>query len=106
MSPWLYLLFLFIISDMIASGVTGFVLWWRRNGGIKVLAIVFTAMFIRGLCELFANACGYERRPVYTIGFAVFFWTGRACWTAAIWWFLAYLLSRPARYDQAKSEPS
>ena len=100
MGPWMFLLFLFIISDMIASGVAGFTLWQRRNGGVAALAIVFMAMFVRGMTELFANACGYEIRPTHTSGFAWFFWTGRACWTAAAWWFVAYLLSRPYHKDE------
>ena len=88
----MFLLFLVIASDMIGAGISGWILWRRRNGGITAIAILCWAIFIRGACEFAANACGFERTSIVTTGYAWFYWTGRGVFTIAIWWFVLYLL--------------
>ena len=87
---FLFLLYLFIVSDIVASAVSGYMLWTSRriNGEarlVTLMALMMGAIFVDGSCQLVANAIGFDIKPVYKTGFAWWYWSGRAVRSVAIW---------------------
>lgn len=101
MRPWLVILFLSLISDMIAAAVIAFQLKALTNGEqsrlVKVFSLFFLAVFLRGLLELCANAFGFVKVPTYSAGYAICYWSGRAIVTITIWYLLFVLISNRMR---------
>ena len=100
MRTWIFLLCLSLISDMIAAAVISVQLWALRNGRqnslVRIMAVLFASLFIRGACELVAHGFGFVTAPRYTPGYALFYWLGRAVVTISMWYFLFHLLRKPS----------
>lgn len=99
---FLFLLFLFIVSDTIAAYIAGLTLWsWRHLNGVsavmRAMALLMFAICIEGCLALVAHSFGFKTQPVYTVGYAWSFWIGRAARSAALWMFVVTILKRHPR---------
>lgn len=93
LQPFLFLLFLVIISDTVACAIGGYVvLSTNGNPTMRRLGIVLLALCAEVLCHLLANVFGYIHKPEYTVGYAVTFWTGKAIRSVAIWMFVLHIV--------------
>lgn len=99
LAKFLFLVYLFIVSDIIASGIAGYVLWtWRKLNGesrlVKTLALFMLAICFEGICALVAQGFGYKEPPVYTLAYAWTFWVGRAARSVALWGLVLVILRK------------
>ena len=95
---FLHLLFLTIISDTIAAGIGGYLLWrHRRNNGVSSVALAGSVLLLslcfEGLMILSAHSFGFEVRPHYSTGYAVSFWVGRTTRSLALWAFVLIMIA-------------
>lgn len=91
--PWLFLLFLFIISDTVACGFGAHTLYVHRNGMARALAWALGGIFVHGVGVLVANSFGFTVKPEFTTGFAIVFWVTRACQSLGLWYLALYMNS-------------
>jgi len=91
--PFLVLLFLVIISDMIACAIGGYtVLTNNGNPTMRRLGWALLGLFFEMACHLVANAFGFVHKPEYTVGFAISFWTGKAVRSITLWLFVLHIV--------------
>jgi hypothetical protein len=93
LQPFLALLCLVIISDMIACAIGGYtVLKTNGNPTMRRLGWALLGLFTEMAFHLLALAFGYVHKPEYTVGFATSFWTGKAVRSLTLWIFVLHII--------------
>lgn len=106
LAPWLFLLYLTLVSWIITSVISGYVLWSLRktNGNsrlIELLALCQFGIFLKGWLHLCANAFNQAAGivpPPPSRGFIWCFWLGHAAFVITQWQFTLYLLRYKKEY--------
>lgn len=92
LQAFLFVLYIFIVSDMWAS-FQGAWNVFRMNGNptMRFLGIMLLSLFLES-CGLFiANAFGYVQKPEFTGGYAWSFWIGKVCRSIGVWMFVLHI---------------
>lgn len=93
LSSFLFLFFLGVISDSIASGIGGYVtIRTNGHGHMRRLGYMLIGLCIATLSQLVAVSFGYVVKPHFTTGYAWAFWIGRAIQSLTLWAFVLHLL--------------
>ena len=100
---WLFLLFLFIISDTIAAAFGSYTLYRYRNGRHTpyYLSLLLFGIFAEGTMLLFAQTFGFETKPEFTTGYAVCYWIGRTIKSVTVWSFVLYISGYRGKKEQS-----
>lgn len=97
MKIWFTILYLSIATDMTASLILALKFWALRNGRqtwlVRSLAGLFMALFFRGLLEIVAITFGFKTKPEFTFLYGLFYWSGRAVVTCALWYMMVRLIN-------------
>lgn len=91
---FLFLIYLFIVSDTVASAIAAHYLWRRRGrNGISQRFIDRLTGVLFGICafNVFNFVANLVPPQGYTPWFATWYWAGRAVQSAMIWWFCKFL---------------
>lgn len=88
-SKWVIVMFIFSLSDSIASGLISGHFIRRDNRTSTLFGLVAFSYFVRGIGELFGLGLGYNVEPRPTVGLVVAILTTRLLEMAILW--LVYL---------------